>query len=211
MIWVGCPNCKSKDYKYSIDFSVTRGYTNPVNHFLSCAGSTDNVIEIVQARQNAKQLTKPQEQGSKKAESEQPVLQQTLSTCNFPPSEFILSIHMWITKIVIKNMPIYDVKCAAEREMVHYSKVKLVKTVIDTSHFLMAIVEDKISNMMKTAPASQIIFDGYTVGGQPYVAIFSSFMRKCTSMSESIEHKYDKHELRLLACAPLPPVSADNE
>ncbi len=84
-----------------------------------------------------------------------------------------------------------------------------MKTVLDTSHHLVAIVEEKISKMMKTAPAGQIIFDGYTVGGQHYVAVFALFMRKCTLIAEGSELKYDKHELHLLACAPLPPLSLD--
>jgi hypothetical protein len=155
-----------------------------------------------------KLLEKEQDEQSK-AMSKQPLLQQTLSTYNFLPSEAILSIHIWITKIVMKNMPIYDIKCEVEHKMVCFPKVKMVKTVLDTSHHLVAIVEDKISNMMKTAPAGQIIFDGYTVGGQRYVAGFALFMRKCTLMAKGSEYKYDKHELRLLACAPLPPVSTD--
>jgi hypothetical protein len=84
-----------------------------------------------------------------------------------------------------------------------------VKTVLDTSHHLVAIVEDKIATMMKTASGGQIIFDGYTVGGQHYVAVFASFMLKCTLMTKGTEYKYDKHELRLLACAPLPPVTVN--
>jgi hypothetical protein len=64
-----------------------------------------------------------------------------------------------------------------------------VKTVLDTSHHLVAIVEEKISKMMKTAPAGQIIFGGYTVGGQHYVAVFASFMRKCTLIAEGSEFK----------------------
>jgi hypothetical protein len=117
---------------------------------------------------------------------------------------------MWITKIVKKNMPIYDIECELEREMVRFPKVKSVKTVLDTSHLLVAIVEDKIASMMKTAPGGQIIFDGYTVGGQHYVAVFASFMRKCTSlMNKGTEYKYDRFELRLLACAPLPPVNTN--
>ncbi len=93
--------------------------------------------------------------------------------------------------------------------MVCFPKVKTVKTVLDTLHHLVAIVEDKISNMMKSAPTGQIIFDGYTVGGQHYVVVFALFMWKCTSMAEGSEYKYDKHELRLLACAPLPLVGMD--
>jgi hypothetical protein len=35
MIWVGCPNCKSGTfYRYSTDFPVKRGLTNPCNHFV---------------------------------------------------------------------------------------------------------------------------------------------------------------------------------
>jgi hypothetical protein len=97
---------------------------------------------------------------------------------------------MWITKIVIKNMPIYDIECKVEHEMVRFPQMKSVKTVLDTSHHCVAIVEGKISKMTKTAPAGQIIFDGYTVGGQHYyVAVFASFMRKCTLIAEGSEFK----------------------
>ncbi len=41
------------------------------------------------------------------------------------------------------------------------------------------------------------------------MAVFALFMRKCTLIAEGSEFKYDKHELHLLACAPLPPVSSD--
>ncbi len=88
-----------------------------------------------------------------------PTLQQTLSTYNYLPSKAILLIHMWITKVVIKNMPIYDIECKVECEMVCFPQVKSVKTDLDTSHHLVAIVEEKISKKMKTAPAGQIIFD----------------------------------------------------
>ncbi len=110
-----------------------------------------------------------------------------------------------------KNMPIYDIECEVEREMVRYGKVKSVKTVLDTAHNLVEIVEQKIVNMMKLAPVGQIIVDGYTVAGQHYVAVFASFMRNCTSITEGNELKYDRHELRLLACAPLPPIDGDIE
>ena len=158
-------------------------------------------------RLHAKQLQKEQDERSKAVSK--PALQQTLSTYNFLPSKAILLIHMWITKIVIKNMPIYDIECKVEHEMVRFPQMKSVKSVLDTSHHFVAIVEEKIPKIMKTAPAGQIIFDGYTVGGQHYVAVFALFMQKCTSISEGSEFKYDKHELRLLACAPLPPVSSD--
>ncbi len=106
IIWIGCTNCKREaTYTYSINFSVKRGFTNPSNHFVSCVGSNDNMIKILQACQNAKLLEKEQDQRSK-AVSKPPLLQQTLSGYNFLPSELILSIDMWTTKIVMKNMPI---------------------------------------------------------------------------------------------------------
>jgi hypothetical protein len=35
------------------------------------------------------------------------------------------------------------------------------------------MVEQKISHMMKNAPEGQIIFNGYTVRGQHFVAVFA--------------------------------------
>jgi hypothetical protein len=208
MIWVGCPNCKSGTfYMYSTDFPVKCGFTNPCNHFVQCVGNNNNMMKIVHARLHTKQLQKEQDERSKAVSNS--ALQQTLSTYNFLLSKAFLSIHMWITKIVIKNTPIYDIECEVEREMVCFPQVKSVKTVLDRSHLLVAIIEEKISKMMKTAPAGQIFFYGYTVGGQYYVAVFALFMLKCTSIAEWSEFKYDKHELHLLACAPLPPVSLD--
>ncbi len=188
MIWVGCPNCKSGTlYTYSTDFSVKRGFTNPCDHFVRCVNNNNNMMKIVHARLHAKQLQKEQDEQSKAVSK--PTLQQTLSTYNFLPSEAIPLIHMWITKIVIKNMPIYGIECKVEHEMVCFPQVKSVKTVLDTSHHLVAIVEEKISKMMKTAPAGQITFDGYTVGGQHYVAVFALFVWKCTSIAEGSEYK----------------------
>ncbi len=43
-----------------------------------------------------------------------------LSTYNFLPSKAILSIHMWITKIVIKNMPIYNIECEVVKKYARY-------------------------------------------------------------------------------------------
>jgi hypothetical protein len=38
------------------------------------------------------------------------------------------------------------------------------------------IVEEKIGRMMKKAPAGKILFDGYTISGQHYAALFASFI-----------------------------------
>jgi len=151
MVWIGCPNCKgTKDqsaYRYSVDLPVKNGFTNPSNHFIACVSSSSNLNAIVEARQCAKLSQNEQDDGSKKTRSKQPSVQQTLSGLNFLPSECILSIDMCITKIVIKNMPIYDIECLVERDMVQFPKVKSMKTVLDTSHHLVAIVEEKIGTV----------------------------------------------------------------
>ena len=38
------------------------------------------------------------------------------------------------------------------------------------------IVEQKIAAKISKSPKGQLIFDGYTVGGQHYVALFASCM-----------------------------------
>jgi hypothetical protein len=86
------------------------------------------MMKIVHARLHAKQLQKEQDKRSKAVS--RPALQQTLSTYNFLPSKAILSIYMWITKIVIKNMSIYYIECKVEREMVRFPQVKSVKIVL---------------------------------------------------------------------------------
>ena len=68
-------------------------------------------------------------------------------------------------------MPIYDVECKVEREMVCFSKAKAVKTVLNTALCLVEIVEQAISHMMKNEPAVQIMFDGYTVGEHPVLIV----------------------------------------
>ena len=138
MIWIGCPNCKESDgisdgiYKYSIDVPIKNGFTNPSNHFTRCVGSKVDMTKIVQERMAAKQEAAKREVqvGSNAVRVKKPPVQQSLSK-DFHVSDEILSLHMWIQKIVIKNMPIYDIECEVEREMVRYGKVKSVKTVLD--------------------------------------------------------------------------------
>ncbi len=85
--------------------------------------------------------------------------------------------------------------------MMCFPKVKSVKAVLNTAHCLVKIVEQTISHRIKNAPTGKIMFDGYTVGGQHFVAVFASFMCKCNSIAEGSELKYDKHELHLLTQA----------
>jgi hypothetical protein len=86
IIWVGCPNCKIEAiYKYSLDLSVKRGFTNPGNHLVSCVGSNENMVKIVQARQNAKLLEKEQDEQSKAASKNPYFSKLCLLTTSFPP------------------------------------------------------------------------------------------------------------------------------
>ena len=73
-------------------------------------------------------------------------------------------------------MAISDVECPIMQEHVKYPQVKCKKTVVDTIHRLVILVEQKIAAKISKSPKGQLIFDGYTVGGQHYVALFASCM-----------------------------------
>ena len=94
----------------------------------------------------------------------------------FVVSDEVKALNQWIELIVLKNMPIKDIECPIMREHVKYTSVKSSKTVVDTAHYLVSQVEKKIAAMAKGSPKGQLIFDGYTVGGVHYVALFASFM-----------------------------------
>ena len=94
----------------------------------------------------------------------------------FVVSDKVKALNQWIELIVLKNMPIKDIECPIMREHVKYTSVKSSKTVVDTAHYLVSRVEKKIAAMAKGSPKGQLIFDGYTVGGVHYVALFASFM-----------------------------------
>ncbi len=53
-----------------------------------------------------------------------------------------------------------------KREIARFPKVKTAKTVLDTSHHLVEILNQKISNMMKHALAGQIILMGILLEGK---------------------------------------------
>jgi hypothetical protein len=173
MIWVRCPLCKDRDiYRYSINFTVRHGFTNPSNHFPQCVGGDKNIATMVKWRLAAKHAKKEEEEGSREEECSRAItnnwvlkIQQSLPIYDFFPSKIILLIHMWAQKIVLMNMPIYDIEHKVELELVLFPKVKSVKTVLNTAYCLVKIVKKSISHMIKNAPAGQIIFNGYTVGG----------------------------------------------
>ena len=73
-------------------------------------------------------------------------------------------------------MAISDVECPIMQEHVKYPQVRCKKTVVDTIHRLVILVEQKIAAKISKSPKGQLIFDGYTVGGQHYVALFASCM-----------------------------------
>lgn len=212
MLWVGCPNCKDGEvYRFSHTKPLDYGYKIPSNHFNSCVGSARGVAKIVQERMEDKEQEKLEDQRSISNGKAPPIrTQQTLENFNFMPSPNVLSLYMWLTLIVILNMPICDVECSDMRDCVLNNCIKSAATVIETGHHLVEIVEKKIAAMMNTAPAGQLLFDGYSFSGNHYVAIYCSFIRKYKVTVNGIEHTLEKHELRLLAVGPLPPIDEDS-
>ena len=94
----------------------------------------------------------------------------------FITSNKVKSLKMWIDLITKKGMAISDVECPIMHEHVKHPEVKCKTTVVDTIHRLVMLVEQKIAAMISKSPKGQLIFDGYTVGGQHYVALFASCM-----------------------------------
>jgi hypothetical protein len=83
------------------------------------------IATIVQLCLAAKHAKKEEEEGSGEEEGFRAItnnwleaIEQLLPIYNFFSSMIILSIHMWLQKIVLKNLPIYDIECEVEREMV---------------------------------------------------------------------------------------------
>ena len=113
-----------------------------------------------------------------------PTTGQRMLGSGFIASDEVKSLNQWIELIVLKNMAIRDVECSIMRNNVKYPQVKSTKTVMDTAHYLVARVEKKIADMAKKSPKGQLIFDGYTVGGVHYVALFASFMRPVETMKD---------------------------
>jgi hypothetical protein len=105
------------------------------------------------------------------------------------------------------------VECSDIQDCVLYNLVKSVDiTEIETGHHLVEIVEKKIAAMMdSTAPAGQLLFDGYSFSGNRYEAVFRLFNCKYKVTVNNVKHTLDRHELRLLAVGPLPPVDEDSE
>ena len=69
-----------------------------------------------------------------------------------------------------------SVDCSDIQDCVLYNLVKSVDTVIETGHHLVEIVEKKIAAMMdSTAPAGQLLVDGYLFSGNRYGAVFRLF------------------------------------
>ena len=78
--------------------------------------------------------------------------------------------------ICVKGIPISHIDCKIMQALVKYPAVTSSKTVLETGHELVIIVEKKIAKMMKKSPCGQLLFDGYTVGGQHLCGLFASFM-----------------------------------
>ena len=148
---------------------------NQWSHYVTCIGNTEELHEIIRRRRREKaeaDAARREEDG----DAPLPLRGQGMLGSAFVVSEEVKALNQWIELIVMKGMPISDVECPIMREHVKYTNVKSSKTVMDTAHYLVSRVEKKIANLAKDSPKGQLIFDGYTVGGVHYVALFASFM-----------------------------------
>lgn len=80
---------------------------------------------------------------------------------------------MWIEKIILLEHPFGCVENKTERIHIKYPEGKICKTVLDTGHHVVEIVDEKIVKMMETAPLYQIIFDELTKAGVHYVGLYA--------------------------------------
>jgi hypothetical protein len=170
------------------------------------------MAEIVNQRLEVQAAKVAEEKrNSRNGKTTVPSVQQTLQNYNFLPSRTVLSQNLWIKAITLKNMPIHHVEFPIQQDLVLYPHVKSSKTVLDTAHHLVMIVEEKIGRMMKKAPAGQILFDGYTISGQHYVALFASFILPYEVVVGNTKSILARHELCLLAVSPLSSLDENNE
>lgn len=86
--------------------------------------------------------------------------------------------------------------------------VKTTKIVVNTMHFFVHIVEQKISLMMKKAPCGQTLHDECTINGQHYMSVFASFSREISVRKDGKAVKENKIDFHLIRYAS-PPLLED--
>ena len=156
---------------------ASQGLGNAWQHYLGCVGSPEELKRMVlEAR--AEKIIEEEELRRTNTNGDPPPpparAQRTLGNA-FVLSDVVRSLFMWIELIVKKNIPITHVDDPLMQSYVKYGAVKSRKTVMDTAHRLVRIVEEKIKAEMEGSPKSQLIFDGYTYCGQHFVGLFASY------------------------------------
>ncbi len=185
MMRIRCPSCvmKKAHEPRQWEIPVKHGYQNPWKHYESCVKDPELIRQTyVYGKQQIEAAQRRDRDGDDGGVSV-PINQSTLGDTFLATAE-VKSLHMWIRLITLKNLPLGDVECKITRESVKWPQVKSKKTVMDTAHRLVRIVEDKIGNMMAKSEKGQLIFDGYTAAGQHYVGLFASFMEPYTGRKD---------------------------
>ena len=153
MMRIKCPSCvgKGRHKIMSWDIPVKNGYGNPWDHYCRCIGNADLINATIEAgkQEAAAKLRGGGDDDDDDDESSKPKSQQTIKNPAFGiyADDKVKSIHQWLELIVEKNMPLGDVECKTMQGNVKYTAVKSTKTVMDTAHRLVRIVEDKIAKM----------------------------------------------------------------
>jgi len=176
MIHIECPNCKAKKSSkpYVFDDTKRKGYGNAWDHYCRCVGNNQTVCDNYNRRRSEQLAAAAAAQnGGDESTSTSPSRQTSLP---FAASNVVKSLYNWLVLICLKGIAICNVDCTIMRSTVKYPEVKSSKTVIETMHELVIIVEEKIAMMMEKAPCGQLIFDGYSYSGQHLCGLFTSFM-----------------------------------
>ena len=174
---VSCPNCIKKGVAQpkSWRLAAAQGLGNAWIHFRACIDDDAALEQMIKAARHAKAESQRAKAKGRGDPPPPPSGQATLGSAFVVPNQ-VKSLKMWIDLIVKKGMAISEVECPVMQEHVKHPYVKDKKTVMDTIHRLVMLVEKKIAAKISKAPKGQLIFDGYTVGGQHYVALFASCM-----------------------------------
>ena len=117
-----CPNCKDHPKPFILTQPKQRGCTNPSNHFIKCLGSKANLIEFVKTRKKTLAQQLLDEGRSPIRKQEKIVLDNS-----FMATDRVLSLNMWIKKLVLKNMPILRYRVPHRKGMRQVSSSEVIK------------------------------------------------------------------------------------
>ena len=198
-----CNNCT--DYVKVLPTSA--GYQNAFAHLNSkkCYG-TSLQSEFWKIKADHEQIERSQATDAKSKRNHQ----KCIETSPFAFSAETKSLFDYIRLFVFFGMSFGIVESEMMRDILKNPPVKTTKIVVDTMHFLVHIVEQKISLMMKSAPCGQTLHDGCTINSQHYMGVFVAFSREVSVRKDNKTVKENKVELRLIGCAPPPPLDDDS-